>query len=105
MITPVLHRLIVKPCDLEEANEIYKKMKELGLARPEHTDTKREEKAVTIGTVIAMGDTCFRDFGATLIPKVGDEVYYAKYSGAPVRDGEIEYIILNDDDIIGIVTK
>lgn len=105
MLTPILHRLLVKPRDLEEANEVYKRMKELGLHRAEHVDTKREEKAVTIGTVVAIGETCFRDYGATVVPQVGDEIYYAKYSGATVIDNEQEYILLNDEDVIALVNK
>lgn len=106
MITPVLHRVLIKPKTLEEANPTYKKMSELGLAIPQHTDTRREEKAVEIGTIVAMGDTCFKDFGTTVIPHIGDLVYYAKYSGKEVKDVDgTEYLLTNDDDICAILTN
>ncbi len=108
MLIPLLHRVLVKPTRLEEANETYKKMKALGLAIPETTDKKREERAVEVGTVIAVGDTAYRDFKADVIPKVGDTVYYAKYAGKIMVDilgtGE-EFLGLNDEDVIAIISE
>jgi co-chaperonin GroES (HSP10) len=105
LLTPVLHRIIVKPRKVEEANETYKKMKALGLEIPDTNDRKREDKAVEIGTVVSIGDTAFLDFKANVIPKVGDSVYYAKYSGKTVKDSDdSEYLALNDEDIIAIIS-
>ena len=105
MLIPVLHRLLVRPAKLEEANQTYKKMKELGLAIAETQDKKREDRAVEIGEVIAVGDTAFKDFGANVLPVVGDTVYYAKYSGKWVKDGEEELLLLNDEDVCCILKK
>lgn len=104
MIVPILHRILVKPKDLAEANDTYKRMKEAGLVIAEHSDTKRESRAVEIGTVISIGETCFKDFGATDPIKVGDIVYFAKYSGKDVKDSDgTEYLLLNDEDVIALV--
>jgi hypothetical protein len=48
-LVPILHRILVKPKQLAEANETYRKMSELGLVIPDVTDVKREQQAVEIG--------------------------------------------------------
>lgn len=104
MIIPVLHRLIVKPRKLEEANETYKKMKALGLEIPETDDRKREDKAVEVGEIVAIGDTAFLDFKASVIPVVGDTIYYAKYAGKEIKDTDgTKYLALNDEDCVCIL--
>lgn len=35
--------------------------------------------------------------------KVGDRVIYTKYAGTAVKDGEEEYIVIRQDDILAIV--
>lgn len=104
MIVPVLHRLLIKPSKVEEANETFKKMRELGLAIPESDTKKREQQAVEVGEVIAIGDTAFKDFGAEVVAKVGDKVYFAKYSGKQVKDVDgTEYLLCNDEDIVALI--
>lgn len=103
MIVPILHRLLIHPIQVEEANATFRKMKELGLAIPESDTKKREQQAVEVGIVVAVGDTAFRDFNATVIPVVGDKIYFAKYSGKAVKDEEIEYVLINDEDVCGII--
>jgi co-chaperonin GroES (HSP10) len=104
MIIPVLHRLLIKPMKVEEANETFKKMRELGLAIPESDTKKREQQAVEIGEVVAIGDTAFKDFGGEGCVKVGDRVYFAKYSGKQVKDVDgTEYILCNDEDLCAIL--
>lgn len=96
MLEPVLHRIILKLDDVETKTES-------GIIIPEEV-TKKERKAVEIGTVIAIGSTAFKDFGADNVIKVGDRVVIAKYSGKEVRDSDdTEYVIVNDEDIICIL--
>lgn len=104
-LVPVLHRLLVKPESLDAANATYKKMRELGLEIPENEIIKKEQNAVVIGTVVAIGETAFKDYGATVVPKIGDKVYYAKYSGKEVTDNEVKYLLLNDEDICAIIKE
>ena len=43
-----------------------------------------------------------------LIPmdvKVGDKVLYGKYSGTEVKIDDIEYLIMHQEDILGIIGK
>ena len=93
MITPLLHRVLLKLDDVEKKTAS-------GIVIPESV-TEKERKAIEIGTVVAIGATAFKDFGgndATLV--VGDRVIIARYSGKEVVDGDIKYIVCNDDDIL-----
>lgn len=94
-VKPVTHRLVVKPDSLEEKTEGG-----IILARNE-----RQEKAATVtGVVVEIGSTCFKDYHSSAEAegiKIGSRVYYAKYSGAILKDEE--HVILNDEDIIGVI--
>lgn len=94
MLVPILHRVIIK---LEEKES----KTESGIIIPEDI-LKKERKATEIGTVVAIGSTCFKAFGEELSTlKIGDKVIIAKYSGKEVRDlDDTEYVIVNDEDII-----
>jgi chaperonin GroES len=58
------------------------------------------------GEVIAAGEGKFRDDGTRqpLDVKAGDRVLFGKYSGSEVKiDGE-EYLIMREDEILGVFT-
>ncbi len=100
-LNPVLHRILVKPEDVTEADDTLRRAKQAGIVV--QLD-KREHKAGVIGTVVKVGNTAFLSFDSTaekegVVP--GAKVYYAKYSGAETRDGE--HIWLNDEDILGVI--
>jgi len=62
--------------------------------------------AVTKGQVVAMGKDCYR--GSRFSEpwcKVGDIVIYARYGGVIIEDPDTKkkYVLLNDEDIKGIV--
>jgi len=48
------------------------------------------------GVVVAVGNKCEED----LIP--GDIVSYGKYSGSTVKVDDIEYLLLQEDDVFGV---
>ena len=58
------------------------------------------------GTVLAVGPGKTLDSGkiSPVEVKVGDAVLYGKYSGTEVTVGGNDYVILRNDDILGIVT-
>jgi chaperonin GroES len=59
------------------------------------------------GTVIAVGTGRIKDDG-TRIPldvKKGDEVLFGKYAGKEVKIEGVEYLILEDDELLGIIEK
>jgi chaperonin GroES len=57
------------------------------------------------GTVIAVGAGRITEEGKKLLPEVkkGDRILFGKYSGNEVRlDGE-EYLIMKEEDVLGIL--
>jgi chaperonin GroES len=67
-------------------------------------DTAKEKPQQ--GEVIAAGDGKFREDGSRqpLDVKAGDRVLFGKYSGSEVKiDGE-EYLIMREDEILGVLT-
>ena len=101
MIEPVLHRLLIKPDNVEEADELLKKARAAGIML--ELD-KREKAAVETGVVVSVGPTAFVHYGGSPedVP-VGTKVYFAKYSGKEVKDNDVLYLLVNDDDIVGII--
>ncbi len=94
-IRPLDDRLVVKPAEAETKTAS-------GIYLP---DAAKEKP--TRGKIIAAGPGKLLDSGkrATLSVKVGDDVYYGKYSGTTVKvDGE-ELVILREGDLLGVVEK
>jgi len=92
-IKPLGDRVIVKP--LEE-----KEVKKGNIIIPDTAKEKPQQ-----GEVIAVGKGKMTDDGK-LLPmevKVGDKVLYGKYSGTEIKIDVQEYLILHQDDILGIV--
>ena len=107
MIKPLLHRIIVKQQKLNEAHKEYQRAEAMGIIIPEHEDNKRAQAGVDKGTVVALGPTAYRDFNTDVPVKVGDVVAFARYSGKTIVDpkDDEEYVALNDEDIVAILTK
>jgi chaperonin GroES len=59
------------------------------------------------GTVIAVGTGRTKDDGSRIPMDVkdGDEVLFGKYSGKEVKIDGVEYLILDEDEILGIIEK
>lgn len=102
MIKPVWGRLIVKPNDITETDEVLKSGKEAGFILPDSKEQERLQHSQIEGVLIAAGGNCFDDWHAPL-PQVGDTVIYDKFAGfIKELDGE-EYRIISDTDILAIV--
>ena len=92
-LKPLADRVIVKQTEAEEKTAS-------GLYLP---DAAKEKP--TKGKIIAAGPGKLDDKGKrqTLSVKVGDAVYYGKYSGSEVEvDGE-KYVILREADLLGVL--
>jgi co-chaperonin GroES (HSP10) len=74
--------------------------------------TERERAATVVGTVLAMGGTCYTD--KTRFPgepwcKLGDTVMFSRYQGMRFKSmdretgGMVEYRMLTDDQIVATV--
>ena len=102
MLVPFLHRAIVRPEKVEDADDVIRSARAAGI---EVKLDKREQKAVEIGTIVAVGDTFGTAFDTKILPEVGDKVYFAKYAGKTVKvDGE-DLLILNDEDVVAIIKE
>ena len=94
-IRPLHDRVIIKRLDEEEQIRG-------GIIIP---DTAREKPQQ--GEVIAAGEGKFREDGTRqpLDVKAGDRVLFGKYSGSEVKIDDEEYIIMREDEILGIFTS
>ena len=71
-----------------------------GIILPDNAKEKPQTgKVVAVGT----GKTLENGTKIPLEIKVGDTVYYSKYSGTEVKVNEKEYIIIAEGDVLAIV--
>jgi len=71
------------------------------LIEPDKTQDM-EQMAVVKGKVVSIGPTAFGKERDKSTLKEGDTVHFAKYSGSIVKLNNIEYRIVNDEDLLGI---
>ncbi len=92
-IKPLHDRVLVKPM---EAKEIMKG----GIIIPESAKEKPQE-----GKVVAVGSGKITDEGSTseMAVKKGDKVIYSKYAGTEIKIDDEEYLLMREDDILGIL--
>lgn len=74
-----------------------------GILLPDSAQEKPKE-----GTVVAAGPGKLDENGKpqSMHVKVGDKVLFSSYSGTEVKnaDGQEDFLILSEDDILGILT-
>lgn len=107
MIKPLLHRVLVKPDDLD-VDPTFAAAARAGLVMPKHAAIEMEKNRVDTGTVLDIGPTAFKAYmkegDLDEVPvKVGDRISFAKYAGKVMMEGEEKFIVLNDEDIVAIV--
>jgi chaperonin GroES len=92
-IRPLGDRVIVKPVEKTEE-------KRGGIIIPDTAKEKPQE-----GEVIAVGSGKVTEDGKTLAMevKVGNRILYGKYSGTEIKIDGLEYLIMHQDDILGII--
>ena len=88
---PLGNRVVVEP--MEGAEQVSAG----GIYIPDTAKEKPQE-----GTVVAVGPGRVTDEGnhVPMELEVGDTVIYSKYAGTEYKDGEIEYLVLREDDIL-----
>ncbi len=105
-VKAVLHRLVVKPVELEKYDEVDAKLKELGFIKAVTEESKYQHTQIDQGYVLDVGPTAFLDYVVKYnldVPvKIGTLVTYARHSGKSVKDGEETVVVINDDDVIAI---
>ena len=94
-IRPLHDRLIVKRFDEEEKTKG-------GIIIPDNAKEKPQQ-----GEVIAVGNGKVLEDGkkAPLEVKKGDRVLFGKYSGTEIKIEGTEYLMMREDDILGIVER
>jgi len=92
-IRPLQDRVIVERIAEEEKTKG-------GIIIPDTAKEKPQE-----GKVVAVGKGKRSDDGKVLplSVKAGDKVLFAKYSGSEVKLNGNEYLIMREDDILGVV--
>ena len=88
---PLGNRVEVEPMEGDE------QVSAGGIYIPDTAKEKPQE-----GTVVAVGPGRVTDEGnhVPMELEVGDTVIYSKYAGTEYKDGEIEYLVLREDDIL-----
>jgi chaperonin GroES len=95
-IKPLHDRVLVKRIETEE--EVVRG----GIVIPDTAKEKPQE-----GEVVAVGDGKVLESGQklTMSVKKGDRVLFGKYSGSEVKLDDEEYLIMREDEILGIISK
>ncbi len=93
-IRPLYDRIVVKRIEEEETTRN-------GIFIPDTAKEKPQE-----GEVIAVGHGKRLEDGTlmALDVKAGDRILFAKYSGNDTKVENTEYIIMREDDVLGVLT-
>ena len=93
-ITPLHDRVIVKRKDAETKTAS-------GIIIPDNAKEKPQE-----GQVVAAGKGRISEDGKVtpLAVKAGDKVLFGKYAGTEVSIDGTEYLMMKEDDILGIIS-
>lgn len=94
-IRPLQDRILVKRLEEQE-------MKKGAIIIPDTAKEKPQE-----GEVIAVGSGKIGEDGKRqpMEVKKGDKILFGKYSGSEVKIEDQEYLIIREDDILGIIEK
>jgi len=94
-IRPLHDRLIVKRLQEEEKTKG-------GIIIPDNAKEKPQE-----GEVIAVGSGKVLEDGkrAALEIKKGDRILFGKYSGSEIKVDGTEYLMMREEDVLGVIEK
>ena len=92
-IRPLYDRIVVKRIEEQETTRN-------GIVIPDSAKEKPQQ-----GEVLAVGHGKRLEDGllVALDVKVGDRILFGKYSGSEIKLDAIEYIIMREDDVLGVV--
>jgi chaperonin GroES len=94
-IRPLSDRIVVQPREVETKTAG-------GIVIPDSAD---KDKPIQ-GTVIAIGTGKYVD--GKIVPlqvKVGDKVLFGKYSGTNVKLDDQEYLVMREEDVMGVLEE
>jgi chaperonin GroES len=92
-IRPLNDRIVVKRIDEQETTRN-------GIIIPDSAKEKPQQ-----GEVMAIGKGKRLEDGTVVAPdvQIGDRILFGKYSGNEIKLEGVEYIIMREDDILGVV--
>jgi|TARA_B100001123_G_C15076767_1_gene933978 chaperonin GroES len=93
-LQPLGERVIVKPSEQESTTKG-------GIFLPDTAKEKPQE-----GEVVAVGPGRVTDDGTRVAMELsaGDKVIYSKYAGTEYKDGDDEYLILRESDVLAKIS-
>jgi chaperonin GroES len=93
---PAGHRVLIKPDAVEE--------KTAGGIILAQSTQQRDQQATMRGEVVSVGENAWKAFDeGNPWAKEGDRVIFRKYAGEIVKDGDTEYRVINDEDILCVL--
>lgn len=94
-ITPLYDRVLIKRLESEQVSAG-------GIIIP---DTAQEK--TQIGAVVATGDGKLMNDGSVrpLKVKAGDQIVFGKYSGTEIKLGSDEFLMLREEELLGVISK
>ena len=91
-IRPLHDRIVVKRIDEKETTH-------RGIIIPDSAQEKPHE-----AEVVAVGrGKLMKGKRIALDTKVGDRILFAKYSGNEIKVGGVEYLVMREDDVLGVL--
>jgi len=92
-LRPLHDRVVIKRLEEGETNRG-------GIIIPDTAKEKPQQ-----GSVIAVGNGKLLETGERMLPEVkaGDRILFGKYSGAEIKLAGEEYLILKEDEILGVL--
>ncbi len=93
-IRPLHDRIIIKRLDEQESKSAG------GLIIPDSAKEKPQK-----GEVVAVGKGKRADDGKLIPPdlQAGDKILFGKYSGSDIKEDGVEYLIMREDEILGVI--
>lgn len=108
MINIAGHRVLIQP-------DPIKKETESGIIVVRDDEERDHKINTSVGTVVAVGSTAWMAYdyykpNGERNPqwgpwcKPGDRVSFAKYAAKWIKDGDVECVVVNDQDIIAVLS-
>ncbi|MDH5477456.1 MAG: co-chaperone GroES [Nitrospinota bacterium] len=88
-VRPLNDRVLIKPTEAQEKAQG-------GIIIPDSAKERPQE-----GKVVAVGPGKSEEEKMTV--KVGDKVIYSKYAGTELKLDNEEYLLMREDDILGVI--
>ncbi|MDO4605118.1 MAG: co-chaperone GroES [Helcococcus sp.] len=87
-IRPIGERLVLKAIKKEEKTSSGILMPDSAIEKPEYAEVVAIAKEIEDKNI-----------------KINDKVVYTKYKGTSIKDGDEEYILIDFEDILGIIEE